>query len=61
MGGVTDGPGGSLRVVPPPPHLVVLVVDGEALAEVAEHLGTVLLELEVAGQVLPGDRGDTQT
>lgn len=38
-------------------HLVVLVIDAEALAEVAEDLGTVLLELEVAGQVLPRDFG----
>lgn len=35
-------------------HLVVLVVDAEALTEVAEDLGAVLLELEVAGEVLPG-------
>lgn len=35
-------------------HLVVLVVDAEALTEVAEDLGAVLLELEVAGEVLSG-------
>lgn len=50
--------------LPPPPqthsvsreratHLVVLVINPEALAEVAEDLWAVLLELEVTGQVLP--------
>lgn len=37
----------------PQAHLVVLVVDAEAFAQVSEHLRTVLLELEVAGKVLP--------
>lgn len=41
------------------PHLIVLVVDAEALAEVAEDLGTIFLELEVAGEVLPGGVGET--
>lgn len=58
--GARGQPGGPPQSAPPT-HLVVLVVDAKALAKVTEHLGTVFLELEVAGQVLPefgGVRGE---
>lgn len=42
-------------------HLIVLVVDTETLPQVAEHHGTVLLELKATRQVFSGNRDTSES
>lgn len=41
------------------PYLVVLVINAKPLPEVSEHHGAILLELEAAGEVFPGESRHT--